>query len=105
MKKVDIIIALSVFMLALISFGIVFIGSAKGNAVVISQDGKEVYNAPLNKNNVIELENNTVVIEDKSVYIESANCPNQDCVRHKPISEKNQVIACLPNKVIVTIKE
>ena len=34
----------------------------------------------------------------------SASCHNQICVHHKPISETNQSIVCLPNRVSVEIR-
>jgi len=33
----------------------------------------------------------------------SADCPNQDCVLHKEISQSNESIVCLPHKVVVTV--
>ena len=33
-----------------------------------------------------------------------ANCPDEICVHHKPISKNGETIVCLPNKVVVVIK-
>ena len=35
--------------------------------------------------------------------MESADCPDQICVRQKAISKEGESIICLPNKVVVSI--
>lgn len=47
---------------------------------------------------------NMLVIEDGQVYMESADCPDQICVKHKPVSKDGEIIVCLPNEVFVEIK-
>ena len=47
---------------------------------------------------------NTVVIKDGTVYMESASCHNQVCVKHSAISLTGESIICLPNKIIVRIE-
>lgn len=47
---------------------------------------------------------NTIVIENGEVRMEQATCPDQVCVRHKPISKNGEMIICLPNKVYVEVK-
>ena len=44
-----------------------------------------------------------LVIEGGEAYMESADCPNQICVRHSPVSHKGEVIVCLPNRIIIEI--
>lgn len=47
---------------------------------------------------------NTVVIEDGYVYMKNANCKDQICVNHKPISKHGEMIICLPNGVFVEVE-
>ena len=47
---------------------------------------------------------NIVRIEGGKVSMTSADCPNQDCVRHRPISKNGESIICLPHKVVVQIR-
>lgn len=47
---------------------------------------------------------NILVIDEGQVYMEDADCPDQVCVKHKPISKNKEMIICLPNKVFVEIE-
>lgn len=104
MKKGDIIIISAVLALA-VAIG-VFYFSGKNNAttVEISRNNKVLYSLPLSEDNEIDINTNTIIIKNGSVWVENANCKNQICVNHKPINQKGEIIACLPNKVIVEIK-
>lgn len=46
---------------------------------------------------------NLLVIKDGQACIAQASCPNQDCVQAGWISNVGQQIACVPNKILVTI--
>lgn len=46
---------------------------------------------------------NIVVIRAGSVWVSDADCPNQVCVDHNPISKKGEQIVCLPHKVVLEI--
>lgn len=46
---------------------------------------------------------NTVRIHGGTVDVVSANCENQLCVDHDPISSEGQQIVCLPHSVVVQI--
>ena len=37
--------------------------------------------------------------------MESAGCPDQVCVNHTAIHNKNEMIICLPNEIIVEVTE
>ena len=49
-------------------------------------------------------ESNTLVIKDEMADMIFADCPDQICVKHAPISNVGETIICLPNKVVVTIE-
>lgn len=105
MKKRDLLIFLSVLFVALLAFIVRFItNSEKAGVVTVAKNGKTVYSAPLYENKTLRLEGNTVEIKNGSVEVVYADCKNQICVEHKPISKKGESIVCLPNKVIVEIK-
>ncbi len=104
MKKGDFIIALTVFLVSVIIM-IVFKFSGENNRTVkISQNNKVIKTASLDSNTAFDLETNLIKIEKGKVWVESASCKNQICVNHKPISKRGEVIACLPNKVIIEIE-
>lgn len=46
---------------------------------------------------------NTVVIHDNCVYVESADCPGQDCVKMGRISKAGEEIVCLPHRLVIRI--
>lgn len=103
MKKVDLIIILSVLVAAVLCFCVIFFGGESGKKVKISQNNAEVYSGYLHENKIIELGTNTIEINGGKIKMIHANCKNQVCVNHKEISKKGESIICLPNKVIVEI--
>jgi hypothetical protein len=47
---------------------------------------------------------NTVQIAGGQVCVESADCPNQNCVQQGAISEPGQTVVCLPHKLVIAIE-
>ena len=47
---------------------------------------------------------NRLVIEDGTARMEWADCPDQICVNHRPVSRNGESIICLPNEVVVSVK-
>ncbi len=45
-----------------------------------------------------------LIIKDGEAYMLEADCPNQICVHHSPVSHKGENIVCLPNRVIIEIR-
>ena len=45
-----------------------------------------------------------LIIKDGEAYMQEADCPNQICVHHSPVSHKGETIVCLPNRVIIEIR-
>ena len=46
---------------------------------------------------------NVLRIEVGRVWMDRADCPNQDCVEKGAISKTGQIILCLPHKLSVTV--
>ena len=46
---------------------------------------------------------NLISVADGTVIMEAADCKDQICVRHKPISSKGESIICLPHRLVVEI--
>lgn len=105
MKKGDIFIIAAVILAVVLSvvFGIGLLGK-KGNTVIIKENNEVVYEGSITADKTITLSHNTVVIKKGEVYVRNADCKNQICVNHKPISKKGEVITCLPNKVLAEIR-
>lgn len=70
-------------------------------------DGK-TYDMPLSEDGQVTVATaegkNTIVVEGGKVRVESADCPNQDCVHQGEISQAGQQIVCLPHKLVVSIE-
>lgn len=104
MKKYDLIILASVLTAALAAFFIIRLCfGGNGSTVVITENGSEVCRVSLYENRTVTLDTNTVVIEKGKVYMQNADCKNQICVNHKPISKRGESIVCLPNGVVAEV--
>lgn len=105
-SKVDIIVILSVLLIALIGFFTIKSLQYNGKYVEITKNGKMYQSLPINKDKIIDINGKNVIeIKNKKVYMKSADCENQICVNHKRISLVGETIVCLPNKVVVEIKK
>lgn len=81
-------------------------GSSVGTTVVVSVDGEEYGRYSLLKEQVVQIgETNTLVIHNHEADMLFAECPDQICVKHTPISGTDENIICLPNRVVVTIED
>ena len=104
-KKNDILALVSILAFCLV-FLLIFnrFVHKSGKSVVIKQNNAVFCRESLYRSKEIKLSHNTVIIENGKVYMKEADCKNQICVKHKKISEKGEVIICLPNRVSVEIK-
>jgi len=104
-----------IIIICLILIPIIFIlvsgvtnNNVKGNMVYIEVNNNiyGAYSLYVNKQIHIQEKgiDNLIVIEDGYVYMKEANCKNQVCVLHKPINKVGQQIVCLPNKIVIEIK-
>ncbi len=90
----------------LLSLYFLFKGSSIGTTVVVSVDGEEYGRYSLLKEQVVQIgDTNTLIIHNHEADMLFAECPDQICVKHTPISETDENIICLPNKVVVTIED
>ena len=77
----------------------------KGATAVVTVDGEEYYRSSLFIEKEIAIDDrNTLVIKEGRADMIFADCPDQICVKHAPISNVGETIICLPNKVVVTIE-
>ncbi len=75
-----------------------------GETVTVRVDGEIYARYPLNEERVININGtNTLVIADGSAYMSQASCPDKLCMHQGQISSASKSIACLPNKVVVTV--
>lgn len=85
-------------------------GGGAAPEAVITADGAAVERIPLeNRERTERIVSSCgytlrVVAEEGDVWVESADCPTQDCVRTGHISRSGQSIVCLPARVIVRLE-
>ena len=77
------------------------------STVTITLAGETYGEYSLGENREIEVfqkdASNLVEIKDGLVRMKEANCPDLYCVKHKAIKDKNEIIVCLPHKLVVEI--
>ena len=106
LKKWDVII---VFIILVLAGSMYFLGFQKeydGVAVIyVSGDKKETLSLLENREITIETENgyNTVQVRDGKIRVIDADCRDKICVNHAPVSFSNEMIVCLPHKLIVEV--
>ena len=102
--RADIILISCLIFLSLLLFLLFALFRSPGRTVEITLDGKVLGTYPIDEDKTVDAgEGKVVVISGGFVYMESADCKNQICVRHSPISKSGESIICLPNRVIVRI--
>lgn len=112
MKKNDVIVIAIIVVIALAVFaGVNFFGeqNTKDARAVVTIDGAEYGSYSLSEDKKIKITSehgsyNILVIEDGVASMEEASCPDKICVRHKPVDKTGETLVCLPNKVVVEIK-
>jgi hypothetical protein len=109
-KRADLIFIVSILVVlvaAAIVVGILFFGK-KGSKAVLTLDGNVILEQELSMDCEIPITTtngtNVFVVKDGEAYIREADCPNQICVEHAPVSKKKETIVCLPHKLVVEIQ-
>lgn len=111
MKKNDIILAISLVVIAIIcALFIQLLVKKDGNVVEVSINGQVYKTLPLSINTELQIDGNEVdgynvlVIENGYAYMKDADCSDKICVHQGKISKVGETIVCLPHKVVAEIK-
>ena len=109
LKKTDIILIIIiavVLVASIVTVSLLFF-SKEGGTVTLTVDGTVIYEQSISEDCEIPISTingyNKFVVKNGEAYIEEADCPEQICVNHAPISGKKQSIVCLPHKLVVEI--
>lgn len=105
-QRNDKILIVSIVVCAVL-LAVVFLinGGNRGTTVVITVSGENYGRYSLLQEQVIQInDTNTLVIHNNVADMLFADCPDQVCVKHTPISDTNETIICLPNQVVITIE-
>ena len=106
MKLRDIILIVSILLIALAAFLFIELGKEEGARVVVAVEGHEIATYSLSENGEYSLNGGTNIlhIEGGMAWLTEANCPDKLCVHQGKIEKTGEVITCLPNKLTVTVK-
>jgi len=107
-KKNELVLCLTILFVSLIGCIVFMILGNNTSYVSVAVDGNYDSRYSLNHDKEVLIKDknggwNLLVIKNGTAFIDSANCPNQDCVKQGIISRNNQSIICLPHRVTVTI--
>lgn len=104
------LLLLGVLLLGSCAVGFYFMGGA-GTTAVIAQKGEVLYEIDLEAvaaPYTIEIEGdcrNTVEVEQGRIRVVRADCPDGVCVDTGWITDGTKPIVCLPNQLVIEIKE
>ena len=81
--------------------------TVSGPVAVVTVNGKEAGRYPLTDDGTFPLNggSNVLVISDGEAWVSEANCPDRICMGMGKISKSGEFIACLPNRLIITVEE
>lgn len=104
--KNDLILIISLLLVALIAFSVIQLTKAEGSYAVVVREGEEIAKYSLQSNDEILLQTddhyNLLVIEDGYAFIKDASCPDKLCVKQGKVHKSGETLVCLPN--ITTVK-
>lgn len=104
MKKSDLKLIICLIIVGIIVLTAVLLCSDDGKKVVITKNNEQIFCGSLYEDKTIDLGTNVIVIKDGTVEVKKAVCKNQICVNHKKISQVGEQIACIPNKILITVE-
>ncbi|MCL2678066.1 MAG: NusG domain II-containing protein [Clostridiales bacterium] len=108
MKKADLLLLAGILLISGLALVFVLGGSPGAQVKIVGAQGKILGVYALNEDRTIEIDEggcmNIIVISGGQAQMSHANCPNQLCLRQKPIGKTGQSIVCLPNKLLLMIE-
>jgi len=104
----DVVLILLLSAMTVTSFIFLRVLAGGGKHVVVEVDGRRVLELSLDRD-VTEtvdgpLGGTVVRIEHGTVHVPDSPCPHKYCVRMGRISFRGEVIVCVPNRVVVSIR-
>lgn len=107
--KGDFLIVAFVLALSLLIGAYFILPKGEATIAVITMDGKILKEIDLSntKNTTFNIDYTAhyiIEVKDKKIRIIEATCPDKICVATGFISKAGQVIACLPNRLLIEIK-
>ena len=107
LRKTDIalILVLALIPCAMLFYNVKTASAMTGAYLSVAVDGWETGKYDLGEDQTIRIgETNVCEIKDGRVRMIYAKCPDQICVHSRDIGAEGGIIVCLPNKVILEIR-
>lgn len=112
MKHGDIVLIFTILLIALVGGASLFLQKQQGYTVEITRDTIPIMTLPLDTPVIVPIHDeesgayHLISITDAlDVTVLESNCPDLLCVEHRNISNVNEMIVCLPYRVVVQIVE
>ncbi|MCM1364594.1 MAG: NusG domain II-containing protein [Faecalibacterium sp.] len=105
-KKGDILIIALLCIICILLFIPSFISSGSKTAVIYL-DGEVQHEIDLSKTEkeyTLEVGGCTLTVDSDGVTFAKSTCPDKLCVKKGRLHESGDTMACVPNKVVVTVK-
>ena len=104
--KIIIIIVAAVFLLSILGCILVLTAPRK-NTVLVKSGGKVLYTLDLSRESdriftvKTDSGSNVIEIKDGKIRVQSADCPDQTCVRMGWLSSAAMPVVCLPHGLVI----
>ena len=107
MTKGDWLVVLTLLGIALA--GIAWLAMAPaGTRVVVTSEGQTCFVADLDHAQSVDLDGplgkTHLVIDEKGAYVTSSPCPRKICIAMGPAKRSGDLLACVPNRIMVRIE-
>lgn len=80
----------------------------KGRTLVVERQGRVILTAPLDEPRTLALQGplgeTLLEIRDGQACVKSSPCPNQVCLGMGKVGRGGQILACVPNQILVRIE-
>ena len=78
-----------------------------GPVAVVTLNGEEAGRYPLSEEGSFSLNggSNLLIVSGGKAWVSEANCPDKVCMGMGKISRPGECIACLPNRLIITVED
>lgn len=84
------------------------LGREPGRRIVVEVAGQVVFTAPLDQPRQVELSGplgtTDLRIADGQARILASPCPNKVCIGMGPVAHRGELLACVPNRLLVRVE-
>lgn len=109
-QKKDLLLIVLVLAIAATGFGVNYMIQKKPAAQLeITVDGKVLEVLDLSKDTEMTIPGwnggaNHLIIQDGMAWVDVADCPDKVCVHQGKVAMNRQMIVCLPNRMVATVR-